>query len=85
MTASNVKLFTKWRKNRSAAEMFEEMAEYARQRPERFERVVILYAEDNEKALRPTYRVYNCTTLQVAGMIAIGQQELFETTLRPTE
>ena len=82
MNTNKVTLLPKWRKNHNASELFDEFAEYARQKPSHFTRVMIVYCQDDDKTLRPSYRVFGANTIQAMGMLSIAQHQLYNVTLK---
>lgn len=81
----NVTLFPRWKQNATAAEFLTEFAQLAAKMPEKFDRVCVLYFEDNSNKLVANYRFHNANTLQGIGMLDVAGKQLFHDTLRVKE
>lgn len=70
-----------WKKGASAEDWFSDMANFARKYPERFRKMVLVYDEDigNDQS-RIGYYCHACSTTEAFGLLAMGQQRVWEFT-----
>lgn len=72
-----------WKKNASTHERLYELAELAREKPELFQKWVIVYCEDNDKIFKIRMMEGQTTrTSDCFGILAAAQLQLWEDTKR---
>lgn len=78
-----VEILPIWKKDAPTHERLYELAELARRHPERFDKWVIVYCEDNEKRFRTRYMQGEGTrTSDCLAVLTAGVQQVFEETRR---
>ena len=75
----NVSYLPVWKKGATAEERFLELAMMARQNPDRFSKVAVIWSYENEeKAMMATrYVSSDMTTMELLGLLELGRQEVF--------
>ena len=83
MTVSNIELLPIWKRNATAHERLYELSEMARKWPERFQKWVIVYCEDNSERFKT--RVMQGEETRTSDCLAVleaGKLEIWESTKR---
>ncbi len=70
-----------WKKGASAEERFQELVMMAREHPERFKRMCVIWVEE-DSAIRTRYHFEGCTTLEGIGLLNLVSQKLYNDTHR---
>lgn len=71
-----------WKAGATAEERFLELAHLAREKPEMFQKVAVIYAEDTPAELTVRYISVGCRTLELVGLIGTGLERIYNTNLR---
>ena len=76
---SNVTALPIWKQNATAAERFDELAQLAREHPERFERFAVVYIENLPTGSFKYRTIHNSDRLaEVIGLFEIGKRDVIE-------
>ncbi len=68
-----------WKKDASVFERLSELALYAREHPERFEKFVVAYTEKLPNGnMKIRHMSFGCTLTEEVGLFEIGKQEAME-------
>lgn len=77
----NVELLPIWKKNATNAERFRELAPLAEKNPEKFDKWVLIYCEDNAERFKIRFEQGdNTRTSDCFGVLSAGAQHIFEVT-----
>ena len=77
----NVQYLPIWKQNATAEERLSELAMIARQQPERFAKLVVVYVEEAPENRTVTrYITSGCDTIQALGILELGRYHLLQHT-----
>lgn len=78
----NVAYLPLWKKGATPEERLMEVAAIARNHPERFSKLAVIYIEDTGKSDVTRYACNGVTTLELLGLLELAREEVLDVTRR---
>lgn len=78
MTTDNIEFLPIWKQGATAEERLLELAMVARKHPEKFNKFIIIYQENNEKNNSTSERFvnFNANTTECLGLLRLGEMSI---------